>query len=287
MSGASLTVRKPDIWAERSPLVWSRVPEFALFWNGCSAVIPYVEHYLNNVINEVRGEIGERDPALKAELDAFIRQEANHAQYHVKFNKLLEDAGIDALKAHIDKVVEELRVQRSKRSLAFNLAYCAGFENTATFTARYLLERCDAYFEGAEPMAANLILWHVAEEFEHRAVCHDALAAVSGSYIMRIAGFAWSFWHINRSFNAAAAIIMAKYRESMSPAEIRASKRRHRQLMWRQFRYQLPRMLRLLRPGFDPARLHVPPRVVRALDFFKAQGPIAENFSMAVAKGGC
>ena len=56
---------------------------------------------------------------------------------------------------------------RAKRSLAFNVGYCGGFENAATFSSKYLLERCDSDFAGADPGGANLFLWHVAEEFEH------------------------------------------------------------------------------------------------------------------------
>lgn len=273
-----MILRKPDIGTGSNRVVWSRVPEFANYWNGASAVIPYVEFYLNSVMNEVRQMVAADNPALKEHLDLFIAQERNHAQYHVKFNKRLFAAGFSALKPLIDTIVGELRTLRETRSLAFNVAYCAGFENAATFSSRYLLEECDADFAGADGEGANLFLWHVAEEFEHRAVCHQALHAVSDSYFMRIAGVTYAFWHINHSFARAAKVIFAVVRADMSPAERKASQRIVRAIRLRQFRYTLPRILLLLNPRFDPARIASTPRIDAALEYFRRPGPLRESF---------
>ena len=162
--------------------------------------------------------------------------------------------------------------------MAFNVAYCAGFETTATFSSLYLLERCGALFRGGDAYGANLLQWHVAEEFEHRTTCHRALHAVDGGYAMRIADFVYSFWHINVLFGLATDIILARYREGMSVADQKRC-RLVRQLKRRQLIAMLPGLLRLVMPGYDPARIAVTPRVQRALDFFRGKGPIIANFS--------
>jgi predicted metal-dependent hydrolase len=278
-----MILRKPKL--STATVIWSRVPEFSLYWNGASAVIPYVEFYLNNVMNEVRAQYGPANPKLKAELDLFIAQERNHAQYHVAFNKRLYDAGFEALKPLIETITAELKTMRETRSLAFNAAYCAEFENAATFSSKYLLEECDAEFTGADAAGANLFLWHVAEEFEHRSVCHDTLMAFSGSYFMRVAGVAYAFWHINHCFARAAEIIFDVYRKDMTANEAKTSAKIVRRIKRKQTLYTLPRTLLLLNPFFDPAKMKPSRKIQAALDFFAADGQIEEGFVDAYARG--
>ncbi|MCK8683297.1 metal-dependent hydrolase [Pseudomonas umsongensis] len=267
-------VRAPDIQPDQGPLVWSKIPEFSMAYNGYSVVIPYVEYYLNSIMNDVRSKHCGNDAALKDTIGIFIKQEINHSRYHVRFNKRMFDAGFEGLQALVDKVVLDLKELRETRSLAFNAAYCTGFESIATFDAKYLYERCDEFFEGADPHGANLLLWHVAEEFEHRTVCHDALGAVTGNYFTRMHGLFYAFWHIGGAFMRAEAIVLAHYRKDMSAKERKASVRQSRLLFWRQLAYVAPRMLKILLPWYNPVNIQVPPRVKTALDFFRSQGPI-------------
>lgn len=273
-----MKARKPDILSDAPPVVWSRTPEFALFFNAMSAVIPYVEHYLNNVINEVRTDHTKDHPDLRAKLDTFIRQETEHTRLHNRFNKHLFAAGYSDLKPLLKQITREMQSVREKRSLAFNAAYCAGFENSATFSALYLLGPGRKWFDGADPTGANLILWHVAEEFEHRAVCHEAFEAVSGSYFLRLWGLAYAFVHVNWSFKRAGDIVFRIYRKDMTRAQVRQSKRAFRGFLFDQLRFMLPRMAGLLHPRFDPARLPVSPEMDAALAYFDAPGPIADTF---------
>lgn len=275
----TLIPRKPAIASDKALLNWSPVPEFAHINNGASVLIPYVEHYLNNVMNEVRTLHCGNDPALAEEIGLFIRQEATHARYHLAFNKQMFEKGYEGLKPLIERTVRHLQSMRSKRSLAFNVAYCAGFETTATFSAKYALEACTAYFKGADSYGANLFQWHVAEEFEHRATCHRAFEAVSGRYVIRMTGLIYSFWHINKIFTEAADIVFAEYRKGMTATERRHSVRVQKRLIRRQFAYLLPRMIRLISPFYDPAKLKVTPPIKAALAFFQASDPISSSFA--------
>jgi predicted metal-dependent hydrolase len=281
----SVKVRKPDILSDAPPVVWSRTPEFALFFNAMSAVIPYVEHYLNNVIHEVRTDHTQDDPQLRATLDTFIRQETEHSKLHNRFNRHLFAAGYSDLKPLLKQIAGEMQAVRENHSLAFNAAYCAGFENSATFSALYLLGPGRRWFEGADPTGANLILWHVAEEFEHRAVCHQAFEAVSGTYFLRLWGLAYAFIHVNWAFKRAGDIVFRIYRKDMTRAQVRQSKRAFRGFLFDQLRFMLPRMTRLLHPRFDPARLAVPPEMGEALAYFDAAGPISANFGERLQAG--
>src|SRR5690606_13416257 len=179
-------------------------------------------------------------PELKRQLAVFIKQETYHSQFHNRFNKRMFEAGIEGLPELIETVQAELKTLRERRSLAFNAAYCAGFESIATYDARYLYEECDELFEGADPHGANLLLWHVAEEFEHRAICHEAFRAVSGNYFVRLSGLVYAFWHVGGTFLRAERLVHDHYLADLPPAQQQASRRQAKRLFWRQMRYLAP-----------------------------------------------
>lgn len=279
MSRSGLHVRKPVFDLPATPLIWSRVPEFSIYSNGSSICIPYYEHYLNNVAKAVRDEHTGDRPKLREQLDDFIRQEATHARYHNEFNRRILGTGNLELEMIIAELIASLQRMRKERSLAYNMAFCAGFENTATFSAIYLFQHCDDLFEGADPNGANLFLWHVAEEFEHRSVCHDAFMAASGNYFTRIAALAHSFRHIGSFFDRAAAVLLRQYQAGLSEAERTESQKRHRQLMRRQMAFVLPRLRHLLSPRFHPSRLAVPPKIAEALEHFAGRELITSHYN--------
>jgi predicted metal-dependent hydrolase len=220
-------------------------------------------------MNKVRADHCTDDPALKEELSTFIKQETAHAQYHHRFNKRLFEL-VPELREVADKMADDLKTQREKRSLAFNAAYCVGFESIATFDSKYLYETCDDLFEGAHPGGANLLLWHTAEEFEHRCVCHDAFRAVSGNYFLRVYAALYAFVHIGGAFLRAESLILEHHWKQLPPEERAQSQRRSKQLFRRHLRYLIPHMLRVFVPGYDPASVRTPARIQEALDRFKA-----------------
>ena len=66
------------------------------------------------------------------------------------------------------------------RSLAWNLAYCEGFESTGLIQSEFFLQEIDDLLVDADPAVHELWAWHLAEEFEHRNVAHDVLEALCG-----------------------------------------------------------------------------------------------------------
>jgi uncharacterized protein len=275
--GGAMHIRAPDIAPEKGPLLWSKVPEFCIAYNGYSVIIPYVEYYLNAVIGKVRRQCGEGNAALERDLSIFLKQELNHSKYHVRFNQRMFDEGIEGLKPLIEQFSAELKTQFEKKSLAYNVAYCAGFESIATYDSQYIYEECDRFFEDADSHGANLLLWHVAEEFEHRCVCHDAFHAVSGSYFTRIRGLLWAFWHVGGAFIRAENLVLTHCNRGLSAEEQRASIRRSKRMFWRQIAYVAPRMLKIFLPWYYPGRLQTPARMRVALDLFRSESPITER----------
>ena len=261
-----LTPRAPRLDFANCSLFWSNNREFALIWNAMSTSAPVVEPHLNQVMMRAAKTLGSEDLPLQNIILDFVRQESNHYRAHSMFNRRLYAAGYDMTRPLEERLKNELSVFLKKRSLAFNVAYCAGFENFTLFTAKFAFERADDLFVGADSAAADLWLWHLAEEYEHRSVCHDVFAAVSGNYFIRIYGLIYAFVHLNSYLDRAAAGLMAKYRDGMSEQERLASIKREKAYKWRYALYAFPRMLAILLPLYNPGRARTSAKLQMARD---------------------
>ena len=158
--------------------MWNRrLPEFACAANSVSLLMPYVEPY---VVRSVRGVLPKLDGDLRDDAVAYVRQEAQHHAQHRRFNDLLV-ARYPSL-----RLVEQLMnrtygwLERT-RSTKFNVAFAAGFEAIAFATARWVDPRADRLFDGADDVPASLLLWHLAEEVEHKSVAFDVFEKTDGS----------------------------------------------------------------------------------------------------------
>ena len=251
------------------PLAWAPNREFAAINNSGSPLTSAVEPYLNIVMSRVRDALPERHDALREQVDIFIRQEAYHYRLHDAFNGELYAAGYPGLKELADQLKADLKEMLESRSLIWNLAYCTAFENLATFMAKFWFGMADDLLEGADPRGVALWKWHMAEEFEHRTVCHSALAVLSGSYVARIRGLIAMMRHLTPYRRKAAAIVLGQDRAGMSPAELAASIAREKAYDRRFERWMMRRLVGIFRPWYDPADHPTPPGVAEALGAFE------------------
>lgn len=158
---------------------WSgNVPEFACAANSVSLMMPYVEPYVAKSVRAALPHI--EDAVLRREAAAFVRQELTHHVQHRRFNDLLAERcrGIRVLERLMRAVFERLA---RRRSLASHLAFAAGAEGVAYGAARWAAAHRRELLATAEPEIANLFLWHLAEEVEHKSVAFDVFQAVDGS----------------------------------------------------------------------------------------------------------
>lgn len=153
------------------------------FFNALSVRFPEGEKFFINSVRHYRDQI--RDPALLADIEAFIGQEAMHSREHRAYNALLQRSGYP-----VDDMERELKqqIQRLKMPPLFQLSVtCAAEHFTAIMSAASLAH--DGVLDGAEPEMAALWRWHALEETEHKAVAYDVFMAmrkgpVSG-YLLR------------------------------------------------------------------------------------------------------
>ena len=247
------------------PLAWSPNAEFAWITNSGSPLTSAVEPYLNIVMSRVRDALPDNHGELKRQVDIFIRQEAYHYRLHDSFNRELYAAGYPGLKELADQLKADLKEMLERRSLVWNLAYCTAFENLATFMAKFWFGRADDLFEGGDPRGIALMKWHMAEEFEHRTVCHSALTVLSGNYFTRVRGLISMMRHLTPYKKKAIAIVLGQERAEMTPAELAASVAREKAFDRRFERWMMRQLVGIFRPYYDPADHPMPRGIPEAL----------------------
>ncbi|UDY36528.1 metal-dependent hydrolase [Dermatobacter hominis] len=172
-------LRRVDLGLEElDDPVWNPdAAEFVAAANAVSLLMPFVEPYFAGAVRRALPELA---PELSATARTFVRQELEHQRQHRRFNVRLVErfAGLRR---------PERRARRTygwlarTRSLRFSLAFAAASETIAYSLARWTSDHLAEFLRGADPVATDLFVWHLAEEVEHKSVAFDVWASVDGS----------------------------------------------------------------------------------------------------------
>lgn len=137
----------------------------------------------------VRGALPSvRDPELKQRAKHFIGQEQAHLRCH--HDEVHRQARQGLKSFELERGAERLALRHllPRLSEPMRLSWIAAFELYTTKMARFLLDgRWDV--PGDHPAGAFL-LWHAAEEVEHRCVAHDLLVDRGVGWTQRTLGLA-------------------------------------------------------------------------------------------------
>jgi predicted metal-dependent hydrolase len=154
--------------------------------NGINLLFPAGERFFVRSVRHYADRI--RDPELREQVRGFYAQEGRHANAHEKYFEALEKQGfhirgfLEVYEAIAFGVVERVAPP------ALRLAATVAAEHFTATLGRNGLE--DEVFAFADPTMRELLLWHAAEEIEHKAVAFDVLREVNPSYALRMAGLA-------------------------------------------------------------------------------------------------
>ena len=178
-------------WPEDTRAAWQPMkPEFAAAVNALSLGMPSGEPYVMHAVREAARDID--DPELAERVREYLAQEGEHARQHRRFNEIIT-AQHPALKRVERWLAASYRFLQRRAGRKFAIAYAAGFEATAFAAARWMDAHRHELFRGADETPATMILWHLAEEVEHKAVAHDVWAATGGSRVRYVAAMATCF----------------------------------------------------------------------------------------------
>jgi predicted metal-dependent hydrolase len=264
-----MQARFPKFDFSRFRARWAPNPEFAQSYNAFSIVPAYIEPYLVKVMTLAKRELDPAHTRLHEEMKVFIRQEVQHCKQHVAFNKFMHGAGYSGMLPIEKEYNADYERQFATRSLKFNLAYCEGFEAMGCTAAEvWFSGALDRFLEGADEYAVQLWKWHLAEEFEHRTVCHDVLHTMFGrgiwrsvvnGYFYRVYGLFVAMRHINGYTRRCADYLIAKDLEGADAQERERSAISRKAFEKAVRNATLPRLLKVLSPFYNPRSKRMPP----------------------------
>ncbi len=227
---------------------WKRdEPELSHMINGASLIMPYLEPFLIDSIREATHRIS--DPRLSEAARGFMAQEGQHFRQHRRYNELLKAKGYPELKEIEAEMQSAYDRIRATRSLAFRMAYTAGFETMTLGVTSWLVNQRLDLFRNADPRVASFILWHMVEETEHKRVAFDVYQEACPGYWARVLGvFTGSLhvmWYTRRAY-----IVMLKKDGLWTNWR---SRRRLLKRIMQFFGAVVPFLLRSTLPNHDPA----------------------------------
>lgn len=180
-------------------IAWDGVDvPFAHLTSATSFLLPRLERFLVDTATEAAAAHA-LSPRLQSEVDGFCRQERAHRAGHLRFNAALAAAGEHDRLAVVDARLGDHYERMARRSLAYRLAWADGFETIASLVAVHMFERADEYgLSDWQHPVTRLWLWHMAEEFDHRSVCHDLRRVHDPGHALRMAGLTAATVHLLR-----------------------------------------------------------------------------------------
>lgn len=189
--------RKVKFEWQDTPVDWIPNEAFASYFvNQINMILPAGEFWFCRLYNKVLPQI--TDPKLKQDVQAFIRQEAMHANAHSSANKeylsvrqIDPSRNLKIMDFLFTKVLADkplgLTVPKALDHQwdLFRLGVVATVEHMTCVLGNYVLYNQRWQELGADPEMLDLVKWHGAEEVEHRTVAFDLYRHLGGSYIAR------------------------------------------------------------------------------------------------------
>lgn len=184
-----LKIRKlPFRFDDPVPFQWNPSnPEFGLVANAIGILVVAFEDVIVSVVRQVLPRID--DPAVRAEANAFLRQEALHSRAHQLHLSALVRR-YPGLQTTIDHARSRYHELEAANSLEFLVAYTASLEATFPPLFKMILDHRDALLSPGDARVASLFAWHFVEEIEHRSsalILYDAIVR-DPYYRLRVVG---------------------------------------------------------------------------------------------------
>jgi predicted metal-dependent hydrolase len=172
-----LQIRKIDFRFDDS-IAFQWLPPHPKFGMMCNAISIIAVAFEKFIVHSTRRAIPLiTDPAAAQEAEAFLRQEAQHANNHRRHVAALVRRH-PGLQETVDAAVASFDHLNATEPLEFQLAYTADLEATFTPIFKLMLDHEEELFRLGDERVASLFLWHFCEEIEHRSsglVVYNAL----------------------------------------------------------------------------------------------------------------
>jgi len=182
---------------DRSELHWIRDDAFSSHAiNEFSYLLTSGEKFFCRLFREALPLV--TDPQLRADVQAFIRQEAVHSRaHHDSIEGYLKRLGVEGgvfernntlLFDHwlaTEPFGRKLPKALQHQWLVARVGAVAAIEHFTAALGTFVLEADSWERDGADPVVADLFRWHGAEEIEHRSVAYDLYRHLGGRWPLR------------------------------------------------------------------------------------------------------
>lgn len=210
-----------------------------------------------------------RDDELRENVDRFSRQEAQHYQRHVDFNKVVLAHGYPGLEERLARLKADFDAFLGDASDRFCIGYIEGFESYTTQFALRMIESGLYDHKRTDPAFGSLFKWHMLEEIEHRTVAFDLYQHLYGGYLYR-ARLCWrSQGHMLR-FLSDCANLMSSVDIPRHGERCRVKPRQKVQMAL----FPVGMRLRSMLPNYTPRQHAVPDSIARLSEHYTR---LAEN----------
>jgi uncharacterized protein len=218
---------------------------------------PFAVKSFRRVLDQIR------DEALRENVERFSRQEAQHYQRHIDFNKVVLAHGYPGLEQRLDRLRADLEGFLGDASEQFCIGYVEGFESYTTQFALQMIGSGLYDHKRTHPAFGALFKWHMLEEIEHRTVAFDLYQHLYGGYLYRVRMCWRSQGHMLRFLGECARL--------MSSVDVPRHGERCHITARQRFRlatFPFGMRLRSMLPNYTPRKHQVPESVAKLSEHF-------------------
>jgi predicted metal-dependent hydrolase len=160
----------PDFWFKNNAFI-------SLFFTGFSANLPEGEGQFIHSVRLFQDKI--TNPVLKAQVRAFIGQEAHHSNEHDALNEAMKKRGYRL--DRIERVAKKLNGwMRKFQSPQKQLAGTVAGEHITALMSDFFISKHPEFLKDMDPTMEKIWAWHAIEETEHKAVAFDVYDQLVG-----------------------------------------------------------------------------------------------------------
>ncbi len=205
-----------------------------------------------------------RDAALRERVDRFCRQEAQHYQRHVDFNKTVLAHGYPGLQEKVDRLRDELESFLGAADDRYCIGYIEGFESYTTQFALRMIESGLYDHRRTHPSFGALFKWHLLEEIEHRTVAFDLYRHLFGADYRHRVRLCWFAQGHQLRFQAECARLMSEADVARHGERCRIGPRQRFALAT----FPIGLRLRSMLPGYTPHAYRLPQSIASLSEHF-------------------
>ena len=181
----ALVVRRMGFPFDGVPRYWFGNSAFRTHLiNGINFVFPAGERFFIRSVNHYSNRVSKE---MRERIRGFAGQEAMHQVEHLRFFATLEHQGyeIQSFIEWYERVAYDFIEQRFPPEV--RLATTAALEHYTASMGEFALS--SGLLDAAHDQIRDLLMWHAAEEIEHKSVAYDLLMEVDPRYRTRLKGF--------------------------------------------------------------------------------------------------